>query len=49
MLVNLDQILKERLVYPESKNLQQRGIADKIEERCNLIIKQNFPDVVDPQ
>jgi hypothetical protein len=49
MIVNLDQILKERLVYPESKNLQQRGIADKIEERCNLIIKQNFPDVQDPR
>lgn len=49
MITNLDNILKEHLVYPESKNLQQRGIADKIEERCNLIIKQNFPDVADPR
>lgn len=49
MIANLDTILRERLTYPDSKNLQQRGIADKIEETCNLIIKQNFPDVVDPR
>ena len=49
MIHNLDNVLKEHLRYPESKNLQQRGIADKIEERCNLIIKQNFPDVQDPR
>ena len=37
----LTKILKENLAFPESKNLQQRGIADKIESACNEIIKFN--------
>jgi hypothetical protein len=45
MKEQLDKILKERLQYPESKNLQQRGIADKIEEACNAIIMESFEDV----
>jgi len=49
MIAELDNLLEKRLSYPEDKNLQQRGLADKIEERCNLIIKQNFPNVVDPR
>tara|TARA_Y100000114_G_C11689954_1_gene293044 strand:+ start:39 stop:626 length:588 start_codon:yes stop_codon:yes gene_type:complete len=44
----VEQTLKENLKYPESKNLQQRGIADKIEERCTEILKENFEDVNDP-
>ena len=40
-------LLAENLTFPESKNLQQRGIADKIEDACNEIIKANFDDVVD--
>ena len=36
-----------QLSYPESANLKQRGIADKIEEACNQIIKANFTDVTD--
>ena len=41
---SLNKILKENLQFPESKNLQQRGIADKIEDACNEIIKENFDD-----
>jgi len=44
----LEQVLKENLKYPESNNLQQRGIADKIEEECTKIFKQHFEDVNDP-
>lgn len=43
----LSKVLKENLKYPESKNLQQRGIADKIEKECTSIFKQNFNDVKD--
>ena len=41
----LTSLLKENLKFPESKNLQQRGIADKLEEACNAIINENFEDV----
>lgn len=43
----LENVLSKELKFPESKNLQQRGIADKIEDSCNLIIKQNFQNVID--
>ena len=43
----LNSVLKEHLKFPESKNLQQRGIADKIEDLCNEIIKEHFDDVAD--
>jgi hypothetical protein len=43
----LNNILGKCLKYPETSNLQQRGIADKIEDACNEIIKQNFDDVID--
>lgn len=42
----LTKTLKEKLEYPETKSLQQRGIADRIEDACNEIIKENFADVV---
>jgi len=45
----LTECLKTNLSFPESKNLQQRGIADKIEDACNDIIKNNFADVVPPR
>lgn len=41
----LDEVLKKHLQFPESNNLQQRGIADKIEDACNEIIKANFDNV----
>ena len=41
----LAEILNQNLKFPESKNLQQRGIADKIEDACNQLIKENFLDV----
>ena len=43
----LNDILNKNLKYPESSNLQQRGIADKIEDACNEIIKENFDGVID--
>ena len=43
----LTTVLQNELKFPESKNLQQRGIADKIEDACNEIIKANFDSVVD--
>lgn len=42
----LTKCLRETLVYPESGNLQQRGMADRIEALCNEIINDNFQDVV---
>ena len=36
----ITESLKQHLKFPESKNLQQRGIADKIEDACNEIIKK---------
>jgi hypothetical protein len=41
----ITESLKRNLKFPESKNLQQRGIADKIEDACNEIIKEHFKDV----
>ena len=34
--------LLEKLSYPDDKNLQQRGIADKIESECNIILSSSF-------
>ncbi len=44
--LKLTEELKANLKFPESKNLQQRGIADKIEDACNAIIKEKFNDVI---
>lgn len=41
----LTEVLSQNLEFPDSKNLQQRGIADKIEDACNEIIKENFDNV----
>ena len=43
----LTKVIKDNLKFPEIKNLGQRGIADKIEDACNEIIKLNF-DAVKP-
>lgn len=37
--------LQNKLAFPESSKLQQRGIADKIESDCAEIIKANFNNV----
>jgi DNA polymerase III alpha subunit (gram-positive type) len=47
--VQITECLQKNLHFPESKNLQQRGIADKIEDSCNEIIKSNFSNVVPPR
>jgi len=50
MLKNqITECLKNNLKFPESKNLQQRGIADKIEDSCNEIITSNFENVSPPR
>ena len=41
----LTQVLCEELKFPDAKNLQQRGIADKIEDACNEIIQAHFANV----
>ena len=41
----LKQKLTEKLVFPDDSQLQQRGIADKIEQRCNDIITESFSNV----
>lgn len=41
--------IKANLKFPESKNLQQRGIADKIEDACNQIITETFDRVEPPR
>jgi hypothetical protein len=43
----LTECLRKNLQFPESGNLQQRGIADRIEHACNCIIKENFEQVQD--
>jgi hypothetical protein len=45
----LDQLMKEKLNFPESANIQQRGIADKIEDACNELIKSTFDNVNPPR
>jgi len=45
----ITKVLKENLQFPESTNLQQRGIADKIEDQCAEVLKQNFEDVTPPR
>jgi hypothetical protein len=44
----ISELLSETLKYPESKNLQQRGIADKIEDTCTLILKEHIKEAQDP-
>lgn len=47
MKAQLTQCLKAQLKFPDTKGIQQRGIADKIEDACNEIIKATFKDVRD--
>ena len=41
----LTKVIQENLQFPDIKNLGQRGVADKIEDLCNQIIKDNFEEV----
>ena len=45
----LTECLKKELKFPDSKGIQQRGIADKIEDACNEILTANFDDVRPPR
>lgn len=42
----IKKCLSEKLVFPDSKHLQQRGIADKIELECNTILTSSFSNVL---
>lgn len=42
----IQKCLLENLTFPEASQLQQRGIADKLEQRCNDILIGAFSDVV---
>lgn len=42
----LTDIIRANIVYPDSARLQQRGIADRIEDQCNEIITANFTRVM---
>jgi hypothetical protein len=41
----IKKCLLENLKFPDDTQLQQRGIADKIEQRCNDILKEYFDSV----
>ncbi len=43
---DIAEMLRAQLRYPEATNLQQRGIADKIEDACNEILLREYPDTV---
>lgn len=42
----LQQCLAAKLSFPDISQLQQRGIADKLEQQCNVILTESFTDVV---
>jgi hypothetical protein len=44
----LNECIKNTLKFPDSDNIQQRGIADKLENACNEIIKNTFGSIVRP-
>jgi hypothetical protein len=44
--LKIQEHISRELKFPDSTNLQQRGIADKIEDSCNEIIKRNFDSVI---
>lgn len=46
MKTAIQQCLAEKLTFPEIKQLQQRGIADKLEQSCNDILTANFNNVI---
>jgi hypothetical protein len=43
----LNECIKQ-LTFPDNTNIQQRGIADKLEDACNYLIKQKFGNIVTP-
>jgi len=43
--IKLTEMLSEHLKFPDSANIQQRGIADKLEDACNTLIKEKFNNV----
>ena len=41
----IKKCLLDNLKFPDDTQLQQRGIADKIEQSCNVILKEYFESV----
>jgi len=44
--ISIQKCLAAKLTFPESSQLQQRGIADKLELQCNIILTEAFTEVV---
>lgn len=44
----LNECIKQNLRFPDATNIQQRGIADKLEDACNVIIANKFGNMVKP-
>lgn len=44
----LNECIKQNLKFPDAANVQQRGIADKLEDACNVIIGNTFGNMVKP-
>jgi len=42
----IQNCLSAKLTFPESSQLQQRGIADKLELQCNVILTESFPNAI---
>ena len=38
----IKKCLLEKLIFPDDSQLQQRGIADKIEQSCNDILTEKY-------
>jgi len=49
MITQLNECIKRDLRFPDSTDIQQRGIADKLEGACNEIIRANFANVTPPR
>lgn len=49
MKQKLTEVLNKELKFPDTKGVQQRGIADLMEDLCNEIIEANFDDVKPPR
>lgn len=45
----LTEVISNNLSFPNIEAIQQRGIADKIEDACNKIIEANFENVKPPR
>ncbi len=38
----IEEVIRKELKFPDDTNIKQRGIADKIENFCNIILEKHF-------